>query len=67
MVYGNIELWNDLEIPINDIPTILQGTALTIPKEITLINNGAVIPENGFNITVLGTLSRNKTNGANER
>lgn len=42
VVYGDITLEQDFEIKNNNMLTILEGSTLTVPESINLINNGTI-------------------------
>ena len=64
-VYGNVTLEENTTIPSGKTLTIPNSSSLLIPEEVTLTNNGTVTPSNGSTMTVLGSVSGKKIDGAN--
>jgi len=65
-VHRNVTLFDeDVTIPINRTLTVSDGASLTIPEWISFTNDGTIIPADGSTVTVNGTVSGNKINGAN--
>jgi len=65
-VYGtSVTLSRNTTIPEDHTLSIPNGKSLIIPSDITLTNDGTIIPNNGSTITIDGTLDGNEINGAN--
>ncbi|MDR3051913.1 MAG: hypothetical protein LBU67_09375, partial [Oscillospiraceae bacterium] len=64
-VYGNVTLPGSFTISGDQTLTVPNGAALTVPNGKTLTNRGTVIPADGSTLTLIGTLSGNRINGAN--
>jgi len=66
MVYGSIELADNLTISSDHSLTVFSNATLIIPSGITLTNNGTITPANGSTINIVGTVNgSNKIIGAN--